>query len=273
MASRRVSDGAPLPRHVETSSARLGMPTVITGAAGDLGKAVARRIIGRGADVVVITDVDATELDQLATVLRADGAQVLALPGDITDEAFVAELFERAGRRFGGLSALFVNAGVAGGSFPLADHPLEDFKRTVEVNLVGTFLTLKHGLPVIAAAENGGSVVITSSGAGLSANERRGAYAASKAGVIQLARACALEYARAGVRVNSVSPGPIEGRLFRSIADASADPAGFVERFASTNAVGRIGTPDEVAALVEYLLYDSPMHLTGVAIPIDGARR
>ncbi|MEU6998874.1 SDR family oxidoreductase [Nonomuraea sp. NPDC046570] len=245
--------------------------TLITGAAGDLGSAVARRLSANG-DSLILADLDAGALEKLEHELGAAGGAALAVQTDVTDEESVAGLVARGLERFGRITALFNNAGISGGTFPIADHPLESFRQTIEVNLIGMFLVLKHALPVVAANEDGW-VVNTASEAGLKANERRGAYAASKAGVIQLSRACALEYGSRGVRVNTLCPGPLEGKLMRVSESGMDDPEAFRRRLADASAVGRYGEPDEVAGFVAYLLTDAPRYVTGAVMSADGCRR
>lgn len=245
--------------------------TLITGAAGDLGSAVARRLAARG-DSLVLVDQDSERLAALTEELAATGVAVIASKADVTAEEEVAALVEQAVAQLGGITALFNNAGVSGGTYPIADHPVDDFRRTVEVNLIGMFIVLKHTLPAIAKNDNGW-VVNTASEAGLKANERRGAYAAAKAGVIQLSRACALEYSSQGLRVNTLCPGPLEGKLMHISEAGMPDPAAFRKRLAEASAVGRYGEPDEVAGFVEYLLTEAPGYLTGAVLSADGCRR
>lgn len=245
--------------------------TLITGAAGDLGSAVARRLAANG-DSLVLIDQDDARLAALETDLDSAGAGVIAAATDVTDEAAVADVVARSVRELGGITAVFNSAGISGGTFPIADHPVEDFRRTVEINLVAMFIVLKHTLPVIAQNDDGW-VVNTASEAGLKANERRGAYAASKAGVIQLSRACALEYSSQGVRVNTLCPGPLEGKLMRVSESGMDDPEAFRQKLAAASAVGRYGDPDEVAGFVAYLLTAAPGYLTGATLSADGCRR
>ncbi|SDT46409.1 SDR family NAD(P)-dependent oxidoreductase [Jiangella sp. DSM 45060] len=245
--------------------------TLITGAAGDLGSAVARRLAANG-DSLVLLDQDTDRLTALEKDLSSAGTTVITATTDVTDEAAVAAVVERAVGELGRLDALFNNAGVSGGTYPIAEHPVEDFRRTVDINLTAMFIVLKYTLPVLARNEDGW-VVNTASEAGLKANERRGAYAASKAGVIQLSRACALEYSSQGVRVNTLCPGPLEGKLMRVSESGMDDPEAFRQKLAAASAVGRYGDPDEVAGFVTYLLTDAPGYLTGATLSADGCRR
>lgn len=245
--------------------------TMITGAAGDLGSAVARRLAA-GGDALILTDLDTERLGALEQEVSALGHGVLARTLDVTDEAAVESVVADGVTQFGRLTSLFNNAGISGGTHPLAEHPLDDFRRTIDVNLVAMFVVLKHALPAIAQNEDGW-VVNTASEAGLKANERRGAYAAAKAGVIQLSRAAALEYSREGVRVNALCPGPLEGKLMRVSEGGMPDPEEFRARIMAGSAVARYGDPDEVAGYVAYLLSEAPGFLTGATLSVDGCRR
>ena len=243
--------------------------SLITGAAGDLGAAVARRLSARG-HVVVLADLDGQAVDALASQLGSESTTASVV--DVTDEDSVATLMATVSERYGRLTSVFHGAGIPGNSFGVAEHPVLEFRRTMEVNVTGTFLVLKHSLPLLSK-ERDSWVVTTASAAGLKANERRGAYAASKAAVIQLSRASALEYAACGVRLNTICPGPLEGRLFEQIENGMPDPDAFREQFIRGIAVGRIGQPDEVAAFAEYLLTEAPTYLTAGCFSIDGGRR
>ena len=245
--------------------------TLISGAAGDLGSATARRLAARG-NALVLLDQDTERLTTLEKDLASNGTKVIAAVTDVTDEDAVSSVVDRAVKEFGGLHAVFNNAGISGGTYPIAEHPVDDFRRTIDINLVAMFIVLKHTLPVVA--RNAESWVLnTASEAGLKANERRGAYAASKAGIIQLVRACALEYSSQGVRVNTLCPGPLEGQLMRVSESGMDDPEAFRQKLADASAVGRYGAPDEVAGFVTYLLTEAPGYLTGATLSADGCRR
>jgi Dehydrogenases with different specificities (related to short-chain alcohol dehydrogenases) len=243
--------------------------TVITGAAGDIGAAVARRLAARG-DRLVLVDLDAAALDALRAALPGEGHR--AAPLDVSDEAAVAGLAADIRAGAGRVDAVFNNAGINGGSFPIAEHPLDDFRRLFEVNVFGIFLVMKHFLPLAAAAGEAW-VLNTSSEAGLKANERRGAYAASKAAILQLTRAAALEYGPRGVRVNALCPGPVEGALMRRSENSLPDPEGARRTIAANCSLGRYAEPDEIAIHACYLLTEAPPYVNGATHLADGCRR
>lgn len=242
---------------------------VITGAAGDLGSAVARRLAEQG-DRLILCDVDENRLERVLAALPGEGHRMVPL--DVSDEAAVMVLASSLRDDGGGLTALFNNAGVNGATVEIARHPLEDFQRTFEINVFGNFLMQKHLLPLLA--EGGDAwVVNTASEAGTRANARRGCYAATKAAVIQLTRAVALEYAQKGVRVNVLCPGPIEGQFMDRSEAGLPDPKAARIAIAAGSALGRYATADEIAGHARYLLTDAPPYLTGSIQLIDGCRR
>ncbi len=247
----------------------MGRRVVVTGAAGDLGGAVARQLAGQG-DHVVLCDVDGARLEALCADLPGTGHRAVTL--DVSDETAVAALAASLRQDGQGLSALFNNAGVNGATVEIAQHPLDDFRRTFEVNVFGNFLMQKHMLPLLAQAGDAW-VLNTASEAGTRANARRGCYAATKAAVIQLTRAVALEYASAGVRVNVLCPGPILGQFMDRSEAGMPDPASARVAIAAGSALGRYASPEEIARHARYLLTDAPPYLTGSVQLIDGCRR
>lgn len=243
--------------------------SLITGAAGDLGGAVAVRLAEQG-DRVVLVDVDEERLKHKLSGLAGDGHRAVGL--DVSDESAVAALAASLREDGAGLDAVFNNAGVNGATVPVADHSLDDFRRTFEVNVFGSFLIQKHMLPLLA--ERGDAWLLnTASEAGLRANARRGCYAATKAAVIQLTRAVALEYGDRGVRVNVLCPGPIEGAFMDRSEAGFPDPGAIRTAIAAASSLGRYASADEIARHVRYLLTDAPPYLNGSIQQIDGCRR
>lgn len=243
--------------------------SLVTGAAGDLGGAAAAQLAGQG-DKVVLADLDEDRLARVLAGLEGEGHRAVRL--DVSDETAVAALARSLDDDGEGLDAVFNNAGVNGATLPIADHPLDDFARTFQVNVFGSFLIQKHMLPLLARRGNAW-MLNTASEAGLRANARRGCYAATKAAVIQLTRAVALEYGPRGVRVNVLCPGPIEGAFMDRSEAGLPDPAAARIAIAAASSLGRYATADEIAQHVRYLLTDAPPYLNGSVQKIDGCRR
>jgi NAD(P)-dependent dehydrogenase (short-subunit alcohol dehydrogenase family) len=245
-----------------------GKIAVITGAAGEIGRATARLMVARGAKIV---GVDRAGLVELKSEL---GNAVLAtVDADVTDEASVKNYVEIAKSVAGRIDIFFNNAGIEGPVHPIPDYPLEDFQRVLAVNVTGVFLGMKHVIPVMVAG-GGGSIINTSSTAGLRGTGGLSAYVASKHAVIGLTRSAADEWAASGVRVNCVNPGPIKGRMMQSIEDG-LQPGGngtVANAIEAATPARRYGLPEEVATLVAFLASDDARHIHGAVHAVDGGR-
>jgi NAD(P)-dependent dehydrogenase (short-subunit alcohol dehydrogenase family) len=235
---------------------------LVTGAGGDIGRAVAREFGAAGASVVV-ADVDAEGVE--ATAKAVDSSDVVAVEADVTDEEAVAALVETAVEEFGGLDAAVNNAGIAGDRAFLAEYPTEEFRRVLDVNLVGVFHSLKHELRVMDGS--GGAIVNVASIFGRTGSQQAGAYVAAKHGVVGLTRTAALEYADRDVRVNAVAPGFVETAMLEEIGITDEETR---EHAAGLSPVGRFADPEEIADAVVWLCSDEASYVTGTAIPVDG---
>jgi NAD(P)-dependent dehydrogenase (short-subunit alcohol dehydrogenase family) len=244
-----------------------GKVAIVTGAAGGIGSVTAELFVREGARVVLV-DRDGASVSAIAARF---GDRAHAVEADVASPEGAARYVGAAVSRFGGLDVLFANAGVEGVIAKVVDLPIDAFDRVVAVNLRGAFLGIREAAPVIAR-RGGGSIVVTSSVAGLVASPGLGAYVATKHAVIGLAKTAAIELAPRGVRVNAVSPGPIDNRMMRSVEDQTSPGRGaeVKDAFLAMIPMGRYGTEAEVARLVLFLASDDASYCTGGVYVIDG---
>ena len=238
---------------------------LITGAASGIGSACALRFAREGA-IVASLDAAAEGDERWAEAARiAPKAHAAAV--DVRDEASVAAAVAAVQQRFGRIDIVVNSAGVAGGG-PVHLMAAEEWDRVVGINLRGTFLVCKHALPAMMAQRQG-SIVNIASIEGLEGSEGGSAYNASKAGVILLTRNLAMDYARVGIRANSICPGFIDTPMFRQVLDMPAMDV-YRERIVEQHQLGRTGTPEEIANAALFLASDEASFITGHALVVDG---
>ena len=247
-----------------------GKVALITGAAGEIGTATMRLFAARGARIVAV-DRDEAQLQRAVASLPAE-ARALAVTADVTREDEVAGYVRRAVEAAGTIDVFFNNAGIEGAIAPIQDYTLENFRRVLDVNVVGVFLGIKHVLPVMLKA-NAGSIVNTASIAGLMGSPHIAVYSASKHAVIGLTKSVAMECSTTGVRVNCVCPGLIQSRMLSAIFEgrnpnARADSEKVLARIPAH----RLGLPAEVAQTVAFLASDAASYVSGSAYTVDGGR-
>ena len=254
-----------------TGESLRGKVGLVTGGASGIGAAVAARLVGLGVRVV-IADLDGAAAAAHAASLP-DGSAV-AIATDVRLEADVQRAVATAVERFGRLDVVHNNAGTTGPARQLVDFDVDDFDDVLAVNARGMFLVLREACRHFQAAGHPGAIVNTASAAGLRGYRMRVAYSSSKHAVVGLTKVAALEHALDNIRVNAICPGPIETPFIASVARQWGD--GDIDKgraeMSESVPMKRLGSPDEVAALVCWLLSDEASYMNGAIIPIDGGR-
>jgi NAD(P)-dependent dehydrogenase (short-subunit alcohol dehydrogenase family) len=241
---------------------------VITGGAGFIGLAAARRLAAEGARVA-LADIDVAAAEAAAAAIIADGGDAAVFAVDVTDAASIEALYRDVHARYGRIDVCFNNAGVLlpGDSDPVATS-LETWLRVVAINQTSIFLCLKYQLPYLVAG-GGGSIINTASMVALQgAATPQIAYDATKGAIVTMSRDVAVTYAKAGIRCNALCPGPVETPLFQGIF--GTDPAAAQRRLVHIPG-GRFGRPDEIAHAVVYLASEESTWTSGTAFLVDGA--
>jgi NAD(P)-dependent dehydrogenase (short-subunit alcohol dehydrogenase family) len=256
-----------------------GRVALVTGGAGDIGAQVARRLVAEGA-VVALLDRDRDRLHDAARQIGRTGERTVAttLECDVTEEEDVERAVAAVADEHGRLDAVFNNAGYQGLFAPVHRYPADDFRRVLDVNVLGVFHVLRASARHLRSTR--GSIVNTASHAGVSGPPNMAAYAASKFAVIGLTQTAAKDLAPRGIRVNAISPaligpGAMWERQVQLQADAGspyfdADPGVVAEQLVRSVPLRRLGSLDEVAGAVLFLLSDDASYITGANIEVTG---
>jgi NAD(P)-dependent dehydrogenase (short-subunit alcohol dehydrogenase family) len=240
-----------------------GRTALVTGAGNGIGRAIAHRLAAEGAWVACV-DRDRDAADRVAASLPFGGRGIHA---DVSRESEVEAAIAVVAEERGTLDVLVNNAGIAGPQTPVGKTPLNEWQRTLDVNLTGTFLVCKHALPLLIAAR--GSIVNVASALALVAKTDEAAYHASKAGVVQLSRSMAIDYA-ASIRVNCVCPGAVRTAMIESVLPAGVDVDAALAEYGRIHPLHqRLAEPEEIADAVLFLASDDASLITGVAMPVD----
>lgn len=245
-----------------------GKVALITGGNSGIGRATALQFAGAGAKVLIA----ARRLDESRTVvseIESRGGDAHAVACDVTKSADCDAAVEACLNRFGGLDVLFNNAGIIYRDKSALDTTDEHWARTMAVNATGTFL-LSRAAVAVMVARGGGAIVNNASYFGLVGGRGAAAYCASKGAVVLLTKAMALDHARDGVRINCVCAGSVDTPMLRGEMEEMGGMATVLPLFEDKHPIGRIASPEEIAAAVLYLASDEAGFITGVALPVDG---
>lgn len=238
---------------------------IITGASSGIGRAAALLFARQGAKLVLSAR-GQERLDGVANEIRTEGGGVIALPGDVGEEAHHRALVEAAQAEFGGVDIAFNNAGTTGPIGPLPSLSEQEWQDVLTVNLTSGFLAAKYQLPAMEA-RGGGSLVFTSTFVGYTAGfPGLAAYAASKSGLVGLVQVLASEYGPKGIRVNALLPGATDTPMGREVANTPEAR----QLVAGLNAFKRIAAPEEIAEAALFLCSDASSFTTGTAMLVDG---
>ena len=243
-----------------------GKTAIITGGASGIGAATVRRFIAEGARVLAADVQD----EMGASVVKELGPSALYQHADVTSEADVKALIERATGEWGRLDCIFNNAGIVGSMGPLEDTSVEEFDATIAVLLRGVFLGIKHALPVMKA-QGSGSIINTASVAGLQGGLGPHVYSACKAAVKHLSTTVGVAVGSTGVRVNAICPGGIVTPIITNVLGGNeAAVKGVTEAFNVLQPIQRAGQPEDIANAALWLASDESAFVTAQAIVVDG---
>ncbi len=239
-----------------------GKVAFVTGAASGIGEAVALQLAARGAKVV-IADLKLDAAEKVVSAIKASGGEAAAVAVDVGQADRVESAVQFAVDTFGRLDLAVNNAGIGGTAAPLGDYSFDDWHKVIDVNLHSVFYSMKYEIAAMLAS-GGGAIVNMASILGSVTFPNAPAYVTAKHGVVGMTKSAAVDYAKNGIRVTAVGPGFIDTPLL------SALPEGTLAFLKSIHPIGRLGKPDEVAALTLFLLSDAAANITGSYHVVDG---
>lgn len=243
----------------------VGKVALVTGGGSGIGRAAAR-LFAREGSKVVVTDVSSPGGTETVRMIEEAGGRAVFVLTDVSEAWQVEALVEKVLKTFGRIDCAFNNAGIEQSLAPLADCPEDEWDRVIRTNLKGVWLSMKYEISRMIV-QGGGAIVNTSSVAGLVGGPLNGAYVASKHAILGLTRAAALEYARAGIRINAVCPGMTRTPMIGMITGGDADVESMI---VGLHPIGRAALPEEIAAAAVWLCSDEASFITGHALAVDG---
>lgn len=264
----KISASEAAPGVIMPAMSRLtGKRAVITGAASGIGRASAVLFAQEGASVLA-SDVDEEGLSRTVEEIASTGSRVIGIVANAGDGAAVRNLVDTCVGEFGGLDVFFANAGVSGGLIPLLELEVEEWKRLLDINLMGPFLAIKHAATHMRQ-HGGGTIICTASVAGLRSGAGSPHYSAAKAAVINLVQTAAYQLSGTSIRVNAICPGLIQTGMTQPLFEY-ARAVGKEEKIGQLNPLKRAGQPIEVARLALFLASDDSSYVNGQAYVVDG---
>jgi NAD(P)-dependent dehydrogenase (short-subunit alcohol dehydrogenase family) len=246
---------------METRNELKGKVSLVTGAGSGIGEAIARSFADAGSTVIVV-DINDVPAKEVATSIGESAHPEVA---DVSDPESVRDLIDRVMNTHGRLDVAVNNAGIGGDTAPVADYPLDGWRKVIAVNLDGVFYSMRYEIPAMLKS-GGGSIINMGSVLSSVGFQQSAAYVAAKHGLVGLTKTAAIEYSKDGIRVNAVGPGFIETPLLKK-----PESAEIVAGVKALHPIGRLGQPEEVAAVVAFLASDQASFVSGSYYTVDGA--